>query len=118
MVYRARDVALFAAGLLVLSLVAFHSKAPLVFFRFDGALTLILAQLQAQWALSGWDFTSNPLQGIGGLELPQHNLTDPGLWLTQLLAPSLAPTVAMTFFALELAIAIGWLAKRLGLAPL
>jgi hypothetical protein len=118
MVYRARHVALFAAGLLVLSLLAFHSKAPLVFFRFDGALTLIIAQLQAQWALPGWDFTSNPLQGIGGLELPQHNLTDPGLWLTQLLAPSLAPTVAMTFFALELAIAIGWLAKRLGLAPL
>jgi hypothetical protein len=68
-----------AISLLILSPVAFHSKVPLVFYRFDGTYLLITAMMQKAWAVSDWYFTSNPLQGIGGLELPQHNLIDPAL---------------------------------------
>ena len=107
-----------AISLLILSPVAFHSKSPLVFYRFDGASLLIMAAMQKTWSPSGWYFTTNPLQGIGGLELPQHNLIDPALWLTAHLPTSIGPTAAMTFYALLLAITIFWLATRLGMAPL
>src|SRR5262245_6698464 len=118
MTFRFKSIALFTVGLLVLSLIAFYSKSPLVFFRFDGSLVLIIAAIQRDWAVSNWDFTSNPLQGIGGLELFQHNLIDPGMWLVAHLPPSIAPVIAMTFYALQLAIVIAWLGARLGLRPL
>src|SRR4029077_12447295 len=107
-----------AISLLILSLVAFHSKVPLVFYRFDGTYLLIAAVMQKTWSVSDWYFTSNPLQGIGGLELPQHNLIDPGLWLTTHLPTSLGPTAAMTCSAVLLAVSIFCLATRLGMAPL
>jgi hypothetical protein len=107
-----------AISLLILSLVAFHSKVPLVFYRFDGTYLLIAAVIQKTWSVSDWYFTSNPLQGIGGLELPQHNLIDPGLWLTTHLPTSIGPTAAMTFYAVLLAVSIFCLATRLGMAPL
>ena len=66
--------AIFTASLLVLSPLAFQSKWPLVFYRFDGIFLLIFATMQKTWSLGGWNFTSNPLQGIGGLELPQHTI--------------------------------------------
>jgi hypothetical protein len=84
-----------AISLLILSPVAFHSKFPLVFYRFDGTYLLITAVMQKAWAVSDWFFTSNPLQGIGGLELPQHNLIDPALWLVAHLPASIGPTAAM-----------------------
>ena len=118
MTFRLKNIVLFTVALLTLSLIAFYSKSPLVFFRFDGSQVLIMAAIQRDWAVSGWDFTSNPLQGIGGLELPQHNLIDPGMWLAANLPPSIAPTVSMTFYALELAVVIAWLGIRLGLGPL
>jgi hypothetical protein len=107
-----------AISLLVLSPIAFHSKSPLVFYRFDGTYLLIAAAMQKIWSVSDWYFTTNPLQGIGGLELPQHFLSDPGLWLTANLPVSIGPTAAMTFYALLLAAIICWLATRLGMAPL
>ena len=107
-----------AISLLILSPVAFHSKTPLVFYRFDGTYLLIAAVVQKMWSVSDWSFTSNPLQGIGGLELPQHNLMDPGLWLAAHLPASIGPTAAMTFYAALLAATIFWLAGRLGMAPL
>jgi hypothetical protein len=107
-----------AISLLILSPIAFHSKSPLVFYRFDGIYLLIAAVMQKTWSVSDWYFTSNPLQGIGGLELPQHNLMDPALWLTAHLPASIGPTVAMTFYAVLLAAIICWLATRLGMAPL
>ena len=111
--------AIFAASLLVLSPLAFQSKWPLVFYRFDGIFLLIFATMQKTWSLGGWNFTSNPLQGIGGLELPQHTiLLDPGLWLAVSLPPSIGPTVAMTFYAALLAITICWLGTRMGLDAL
>jgi len=66
-----------AISLLILSPIAFHSKFPLVFYRFDGIYLLIASLMQKIWSLSDWYFTTNPLQGIGGMELPQHNLIDP-----------------------------------------
>jgi hypothetical protein len=108
--------AIFAASLLVLSPLAFQSKWPLVFYRFDGTYLLILSAMQQVWSLGGWDFTSNPLQGIGGLQLPQHTiLLDPGLWLAVSLPPSIGPTAAMVFYAALLAITICWLGTRMGL---
>jgi hypothetical protein len=107
-----------AISLLILSPVAFHSKFPLVFYRFDGTYLLITAVMQKAWAVSDWYFTSNPLQGIGGLELPQHNLIDPALWLVAHLPASIGPTAAMTFYAALLAATICWLASRLRMAPL
>jgi hypothetical protein len=107
-----------AISLLILSPIAFHSKSPLVFYRFDGIYLLIAAAMQKTWSLSDWYFTTNPLQGIGGLELPQHNLIDPALWLTAHLPASIGPTAAMTFYAALLAATIFWLAGRLGMAPL
>jgi hypothetical protein len=107
-----------AISLLILSPIAFHSKFPLVFFRFDGTYLLITAVMQKAWAASDWFFTSNPLQGIGGLELPQHNLIDPALWLVAYLPASMGPTAAMTFYAALLAAIICWLATRLRMAPL
>jgi hypothetical protein len=107
-----------AISLLILSPIAFHSKSPLVFYRFDGIYLLIAAVMQKTWSVSDWYFTSNPLQGIGGLELPQHNLMDPALWLTAHLPASIGPTAAMTFYAILLAATIFWLATRLGMAPL
>ena len=107
-----------AISLLILSPIAFYSKSPLVFYRFDGIYLLIAAAMQKVWSASNWYFTTNPLQGIGGLELPQHNLLDPALWLTAHLPASTGPTTAMTLYALLLAISIFWLASRLGMAPL
>jgi len=107
-----------AISLLILSPVAFHSKFPLVFYRFDGTYLLIVAVMQKAWSVSDWYFTSNPLQGIGGLELPQHNLIDPGLWLVAHLPASIGPTAAMTFYAGLLAATICWLATRLRMALL
>src|SRR5262245_396612 len=107
-----------AISLLILSPVAFYSKVPLVFYRFDGTYLLITAIMQKAWAVSDWYFTSNPLQGIGGLELPQHNLIDPALWLVAHLPASIGPTAAMTFYAALLAATICWLATRLRMAPL
>jgi hypothetical protein len=115
--FRPKSIALFTVSLLILSLVAFYSKLPLVFFRFDGSQVLILAAIQRDWSIGGWDFTSNPLQGIGGFEILQHNLIDPGTWLLAYLPPKIAPVLSMSFYALELAIAIGWLSVRLGLRP-
>src|SRR5262249_18321478 len=108
----------FAVSLLTLSPVAFYFKSPLVFYRFDGTYLLILARMQETWASSRLAFVSNPLQGIGGLALPQDNLLDPALWLTTLLSPVLGPVAAMTFYAAALAAAICWLAMRLGLGAL
>jgi hypothetical protein len=110
--------AVLAISLLILSPIAFHSKIPLVFYRFDGTYLLIAAVMQKAWSVSDWFFTSNPLQGIGGMELPQHNLIDPALWLVAHLPASTGPTVAMTFYAALLAATIGWLATRLRMAPL
>ena len=111
--------AIFAASLLVLSPLAFQSKWPLVFYRFDGIFLLIFATMQKTWSLGGWSFTSNPLQGIGGLELPQHTiLLDPGLWLAVSLPPSIGPTAAMTFYAALLAVTTCWLGTRMGLDAL
>jgi hypothetical protein len=111
--------AMFAVSLLVLSPLAFQSKWPLVFYRFDGIFLLILATIQKTWSLGGWNFTSNPLQGIGGLELPQHTiLLDPGLWLAVYLPPSIGPTAAMTYYAVLLAVATCWLGTRMGLDAL
>jgi hypothetical protein len=107
-----------AISLLILSPIAFHSKSPLVFYRFDGTYLLVAAVMQKAWSVSDWYFTSNPLQGIGGLDLPQHILIEPGLWLTAHLPASIGPTAAMTFYALLLAVSIFWLATRLGMAPL
>ncbi len=107
-----------ALSFLILSPIAFHSKSPLVFYRFDGIYLLIAAVMQKMWSVSDWYFTSNPLQGIGGLELPQHVLTDPALWLAAHLPESIGPTAAMTFYAVLLAVSICWLATRLGMAPL
>ena len=107
-----------AISLLILSPIAFQSKFPLVFYRFDGTYLLITAMMQKAWSVSDWYFTSNPLQGIGGLELPQHNLIDPALWLMAHLPASIGPTAAMTFYAALLAVSICWLATRLGMAPL
>jgi hypothetical protein len=107
-----------ALSLLILSPIAFHSKSPLVFYRFDGTYLLITAVMQKRWSVSDWYFSSNPLEGIGGLELPQHNLLDPGLSLAAQLSPSIGPTAAMTFYAALLAVSICWVATRLGLAPL
>src|SRR6266478_6334633 len=101
--------AVLALSLLILSPIAFHSKSPLVFYRFDGIYLLIAAAMQKVWSVSDWYFTTNPLQGIGGLELPQHNLMDPALWLTAHLPVSIGPTVAMTFYAVVLAATICWL---------
>lgn len=105
----------FAISLLVLSPIAFYLKSPLVFYRYDGTFILILARMQEAWASSLLAFVTNPLQGIGGLALPQHALLDPGLWLTVHLSPVTGPVAAMTFYAALLAMAICWLATRLGL---
>ena len=93
-------------------------EVPMVFYRFDGIYLLITTVMQKTWSVSNWYFTSNPIEGIGGLELPQHNLIDPGLWLVAHLPPSIGPTAAMTFYAALLAVSICWLATRLGMAPL
>src|SRR5262245_15217076 len=41
---------IFAASLLPLSIIAVHSKAPLIFFRFDGIYVRILATMQEAWS--------------------------------------------------------------------
>jgi hypothetical protein len=111
--------AIFAASLLVLSPLAFQSKWPLVFYRFDGIFLLIFATMQKIWSLGGWNFTTNPLQGIGALELPQHTtLLDPGLWLAVSLPPRIGPTAAMTYYAALLATITCWLGVRMGLDAL
>src|SRR5262249_20352557 len=51
-------------------------------------------------------------------DVPGRALFDPSLWLVAHLPPSVAQIVAMTFYAAELAVAIVWLAIRLGLEPL
>jgi hypothetical protein len=108
----------FAVSLLALSPLAFHSKLPLLFYRFDGTYLLYVATMQKVWSIGGWNIGSNPLQGIGGMDVPWRASLDPGLWLVAQLPASIAQIVAMTFYAAELAIAIVWLAIRLGLAPL
>ena len=108
----------FAISLLALSPIAFYFKLPLLFYRFDGTYLLIIAHMQKTWASSRLDFVSNPLQGIGGLALPQHVLLDPALWLTAHLSPSAGPVVAMVWYAASLAVAICWLAARLGVSAL
>jgi len=110
--------AIFAVSLLALSVIAFLSKSPLLFYRFDGTYVLYTATMQKVWSISGWNIGSNPLQGIGGMDVPWRALLDPVLWLVAHLPPSIAQIVAMTLYAAELAIAIVWLAVRLGLAPL
>ena len=90
----------------------------MVFYRFDGTYLLITAMMQKTWSVSQWYFGSNPLQGIGGLELPQQNLIEPGLWLAAHLPAFIGPTVAMTFYSALLACSICWLSLRLGLASL
>src|SRR5262245_43319141 len=111
-----RPFIIFAISLLTLSPLAFYFKSPLVFYRFDGTYLLIIARMQQTWASSWVDFVTNPLQGIGGLALPQHVLLDPALWLTAHLSPTAGPIAAMTLYAVALAAAICWLAIRLGLA--
>ena len=108
----------FAISLLTLSSIAFHSKSPVIFYRFDGTYQLMMAATKKTWTVGPWSFTSNPLQGIGGLELPQHTLLEPGGWLAAYLPASIGPTVAMVFYATVLAVAICCLGLRLGMAPL
>jgi hypothetical protein len=110
--------AIFAASPLALSPIAFYSKSPLAFYRFDGTYLLVTVMMQKMWSVSEWYFTSNPLQGIGGLELPQHILIDPALWLVAHLPASIGPTAAMTFYAALLGVIICWLPTRLRMAPL
>jgi hypothetical protein len=110
--------AIFAVSLVALSLIAFHSKSPLLFYRFDGTYVLYAATMQKVWSIGGWNIGSNPLQGIGGMDVPWRALLDPALWLVAQLPASIAQIVAMTLYAAELAIAIVWLAIRLGLGPL
>src|SRR5262249_46229081 len=86
----------FAVSLLTLSLLAFHSKLPLLFYRFDGTYLLYVATMQKVWSIGGWNIGSNPLQGIGGMDLPWRALLDPGLWLVGQLPSSIAQIVTMT----------------------
>jgi hypothetical protein len=118
MTARRLTFAIFAVSLLALTPLAFYSKLPLVFYRHDGTYLLTLAAMQRTWAITGWNLTSNPLQGIGGLALPQRALLDPSLWVTTQLSPSTGPVVAMTLYAAALAFAICWLGMRLGLGAL
>lgn len=111
MTFRPKSIALFTVSLLILSLVAFYSKLPLVFFRFDGSQVLILAAIQRDWSIGGWYFTSNPMQGIGGFEIFQHNLIDPGTWLLAHLPPKIAPVIAMAGCGASLR--VGWLRRPL-----
>jgi hypothetical protein len=115
---RRMTFAIFAVSSLALTPIAFYSKLPLVFYRHDGTYLLTLAAMQKTWAITGWNVTSNPLQGIGGLALPQHALLDPSLWLTTQLSAATGPVVAMTLYAAALAFAICWLGMRLGLGAL
>jgi hypothetical protein len=108
----------FLGSLMTLSPVAFYSKSPLVFFRFDGTFLLIWATMEKYWAADTLDFTSNPLQGLGGFGLFWHTQWEPGLWLAANLPPWIAPTIAMTFYAALLAVTICALGTRLGLNPL
>jgi hypothetical protein len=108
----------FFISLLTLSAIAFQSKAPLVFYRFDGTYLLILAAMEKAWALGGLNFGNNPLHGIGGFGLFWHTSWEPGLWLTARLPAWIGPTVAMTFYALLLAVTIYASSLRLGLSSL
>jgi hypothetical protein len=110
-------IALIAVSLIVLSVIAFASKSPLVFYRFDGTYLLMFATVENVWSIGGWDFTTNPLQGIGGLDLPWRALLDPSLWMIPRLGPLTGPVVAMTVYAVELAATIAWLGLRLKLSP-
>src|SRR5262249_32603224 len=86
----------FAVSLLALSPLAFHSKSPLLFYRFDGTYLLVTATIQKIWSTGGWNIGSNPLQGIGGMDVPWRALLDPGLWLFAHLPASTGQIVAMT----------------------
>jgi hypothetical protein len=84
------SLVVFAVSLLALSPLAFHSKLPLLFYRFDGTYLLYVATMQKVWSIGGWNIGSNPLQGIGGLDVPWRALLDPGLWLVAQLPASVA----------------------------
>jgi hypothetical protein len=109
---------IFAVSLLALSPLAFHSKLPLLFYRFDGTHVLVTAITQKIWSSAPWTIGNNPLQGLGGMDMPWHALLDPGLWLFAHLPASTGQIAAMTLYAGELAVAIVWLGTRLGLGPL
>lgn len=106
----------FGISLTILSFFAFHGKSPLVFYRFDGTYTLISAVMQKNWSGGDFNFSSNPLQGLGGMAVPWHTSLDPALWLAVNLPLPWGPSIAMTLYALFLALGIFWLAIRLGLA--
>ncbi|PWT74100.1 MAG: hypothetical protein C5B46_04580 [Proteobacteria bacterium] len=108
----------FAVSLLALSLLAFHSKSSLLFFRFDGTYLLVTAITQSIWTTDAWSIGINPLQGIGGMDVPWRALLDPGLWLAAHVPAPTGQIVAMTLYAAELAVAIVWLGTRLGLGLL
>jgi hypothetical protein len=108
----------FTVSLLALSPLAFHSKSPLLFYRFDGTYVLVTAIAQKIWSPPPWTIGNNPLQGIGGMDVPWRALLDPGLWLFAHLPASAGQIVAMTLYAAELAVAIVWLGTRLGLGLL
>jgi hypothetical protein len=108
----------FAVSLLALSALAFHSKSPVLFYRFDGTYLLVFATTQKIWSTGVWNIGNNPLQGIGGMDVPWRALLDPGLWLFAHLPTSTGRIVAMTLYAAELAVAIVWLGTRLGLGLL
>ena len=118
MTARRLTFAIFAVSSLALTPLAFYSKLPLVFYRHDGTFLMTVAAMQRTWAITSWNITSNPLQGIGGLALPELALLDPSLWLTTELSASTGPVVAMTLYAAVLAFAICWLGMRLGLGEL
>src|SRR5262249_46830912 len=118
MTARRLTFAIFAVSSLALTPLAFYSKLPLVFYRHDGTFLMTVAAMQKTWAITSWNITSNPLQGIGGLALPELALLDPSLWLTTELSASTGPVVAMTLYAAALAFAICWLGMRLGVGEL
>src|SRR3984893_13846595 len=108
--------ATFAISLLIVSPIAFHSKSPLVFYRFDGIYLLITTVMQKTWSVSNWYFTSNHIDGIGGFELAQQNDMHPGTWCILHWHPTIGPTALSPFYAALLAVSMGGGSSRLGMA--